>query len=113
MAFGFVGLADVEVENSQERSRHCSRPRWETLLVLTLGSSTLKSSLTVCRVLCVYFFLPTSTRFRGMRELMFIQILISSSILATAIPKPDNEHRILSKVRKKSEIFNDFIYLII
>ncbi|XP_014479381.1 PREDICTED: calumenin-B [Dinoponera quadriceps] len=32
-----------------------------------------------------------------MRELMFLQILIGFSILATAIPKPDNEHRILSK----------------
>ncbi|XP_020291575.1 calumenin-B isoform X1 [Pseudomyrmex gracilis] len=32
-----------------------------------------------------------------MRELMFLEMLIGFSILATAIPKPDNEHHVLHK----------------
>lgn len=65
--------------------------------------STPTPSLAIYCILRVFF---TPAHFRKMRELMFLQILIGFSVLATVIPKPDNEHRILSKVRKNLRFLN-------
>lgn len=100
--FGLAVLADVEAQKLCEEKSHCSKCplHGETSLILTLESSS--SNLLVTTLFSL--FSSKVSRPRGVRELMFLQMLIGFSVLAAAISKQDSEHRVLDKVIKKSQV---------